>query len=580
VEFSLDQGGFYMDKPTPTTEGLKNSSDNASRRSSFDATDRQRTLNLELKVQELEGTNRELMSEINRLKEEAKKREKGVEFADVLTQSPVQTLQRSDTTSSFLNRSDKRLTDLTVYGDSDADNDDKPKIEEKRTQKNRSKNQESTNIWSSSAIDEKNLEISSIDEMEEDEGKSPRSTQTKNPFMVDDITQGEITAYKLHELHEHYQKDVRKVLSRVDHLSSIKLTDNEIGVAEPEDTSKYIRDFIRTDAITDTNTDEAMSKAIANMESDLKLSETFRKKGAKSLNYMVKRANDHDLDILASLTVAHLKKLADIPDEKIPDIWKKVREFYKLKRFEGLGKLDEEKFITLKRYIERQRVNEKGCLKRIWGRAFILSSYIVAGPPRFWITKRELKQELAIKFGLEQERDDFLKEKEARKSNTKAKSFIRNIRGLRPHDQRIERPRGRYGKEQGELREIRRFKEHYQRAIDDIQRFQLENDFVYKKIERHILDFCEKCGDQERANKAFKALADYKTIVTKEGERLNLKLNKLHLQFQAEIQGMEKRIKGIIEKVTWNDFFSIGYGPGATTAGTVLTVLPFAGVAV
>jgi hypothetical protein len=43
---------------------------------------------------------------------------------------------------------------------------------------------------------------------------------------------------------------------------------------------------------------------------------------------MVKRANDHELEILASLTVAHFKRLADIPDEKIPDTWKKVYEFY------------------------------------------------------------------------------------------------------------------------------------------------------------------------------------------------------------------------------------------------------------
>ena len=206
-------------------------------------------------------------------------------------------------------------------------------------------------------------------------------------------------------------------------------------------------------------------------------------------------------------------------------------------------------------------MKEKDFLKRIWGRAFILSSYIDVRHPRFWITKRELKQELPLNFGLEKERVKFLDDKEERKSNTGIKNFTRNMRGLRPHDQRIERPRGRYGKEQGKLREIIRFKERYQRAIDDIQQFQLENDFVYKKIEQHITDLCEKCKDPKRADQAFKALAAYKTIVTKEGERLNLELNKLHLQFQEEIQGMEKRIKGIFEKVTWNDFFSIGVVP-------------------
>jgi hypothetical protein len=223
-------------------------------------------------------------------------------------------------------------------------------------------------------------------------------------------------------------------------------------------------------------------------------------------------------------------------------------------------------------------VNEKGWLKRLWGRAFILSSYIDVRQPRFWIPKRELNQELPLSFGLEKERVNFLDDKEKRKSNTKLNNMIREARGLRPHDQRIERPRGRYGKEQGKLREIIKFKEKYQRAIDDIQRFQLENDFVYKRIERHIKDLCRECEDPEHADKAFKALADYKKIVTNEGERLNIELNRLHLDFQAEIQGMEKRIKGIFEKVTWNDFFSIGYGPAATTAGTVLTILPFAGV--
>ena len=282
--------------------------------------------------------------------------------------------------------------------------------------------------------------------------------------------------------------------------------------------------------------------------------------------------------ILASLTVAHLKKLANIPDGKIPDTWKKVYEFYWTKRYEGLGELDGKKFATLKRYIERQRVNEKGFLKRIWGRAFILSSYIDVRQPRFWITKRELKQELSLNFGLEKERVNFLDDKEERKSNTRIKNFTRNMRGLRPHDQRIERPRGRYGKEQGKLREIIRFKEKYQRAIDEIQRFQLENDFVYQKIERHITHLCENCKDSKLAEQSFTALAAYKTIVTKEGERLNLELNKLHSKFEEDIKGMEKRITGMHEKVTWNDFFSIGYGPAATTAGTVLTILPFAGV--
>jgi hypothetical protein len=140
------------------------------------------------------------------MEKEAKEREKEGKFADILTKSPM---GRSDPTTSYFGHSNRRLTDLTVYEESDAYNDNKIEIEEEITHKKESENS--------------------------------ASNQIKDTFTVEDINKGKVTSWALYQFHEQCQEYMREQLEKVDHISSVKVNDIGLEIVQPEDISKYIK---------------------------------------------------------------------------------------------------------------------------------------------------------------------------------------------------------------------------------------------------------------------------------------------------------------------------------------------------
>lgn len=259
-------------------------------------------------------------------------------------------------------------------------------------------------------------------------------------------------------------------------------------------------------------------------------------------------------------------------DERVIAMWKRQREIYRQRRD---TKVDTSEYRASKRFTEIRRLKTT---RKIHHKIMRVLAYP-------W-SKRSLKQKLTFIHDQPQARYDHLQEKEARKSNRKRKRFIRWVSThrpwgstYRPYNQRMKRLRGRFGKEQGAWIKWMEMRKRYQRRFDEIYRDEVINELPYQRIKHDIETLFGKDNTPEAINarKAFELYRiEYRNST---GQAIKDQLSVLRSDLIEELRASEHRIVRQFKKISWNDITSIGSAP-VTLTGTMLTILPYAGVAV
>jgi hypothetical protein len=395
-----------------------------------------------------------------------------------------------------------------------------------------------------------------------DATRSPKHGQLDiNPENIREMAQK-----KFYEsLNSEYREAIDDLYKRGARPTDIIITEDGFGVKKPEQSLLEDQERIKLD--------------------QSKIHELLINFHGKSIDYTVKHANQQELDALTNLTVYYLtqseKKAFTISDEKLPDLWKKVRGIYE---HQAQYRDNTKESIDVMRYTERysdlkhfssKKAGFKRAARRTATRIYSFLSYSLRPSHR----TRLLKQKMTKVVRQEKARKEHLEEKYGSNKALTGKIVDKN--------QRI-KLYGRRGSEQKKLGLIIEHRKKYQNRLDDIKLEEVKGKLPFRKMCWDIKALFDECAEKPqfktevgrlRLASAREALNYYSNIVINDGlQKTKYMVGEFKIQNEEELAKLKESLEKTIKKYgssswgSWlNDIASDG-GAAFTVATTSLAI--------